>query len=353
MAARRSADATGASGASGASGAVRARVPVERRQFNLVLALVATTQGLTKHELLSTVHGYAERYAVAADRDNLERQFERDKDDLRDLGVPLETVAPPGAEDDTKQQRYRIAKERYQLPEDVEFSAEEYALLTLAGQVWREGSLSEHSRRALVKLRSFGLSVDAQELGFAPSIGTRDPAYDPLAAAIDRGRQVSFPYLKAGHGEPERRRVSPLALVNHEGRWHLQAHDELADGPRTFLLRRIVGAVRIEDAPARPAAPDEAARAAAELQRVWERTTALVRTTSGSEADVVLRNRAGTEVEPIAGGEGAEALRIRTTDLDVLADELAAFGAGVRVLEPANLRTAVLDRWRAVAVAHG
>ena len=333
-----------------AQGPARARVPVERRQFNLVLALVATTQGLTKHEVLSTVHGYAERYAVAADRDNLERQFERDKDDLRDLGVPLETVSPPGAEDDTKLQRYRIAKERYQLPDDVEFSAEEYALLTLAGQVWREGSLSEHSRRALVKLRSFGLTVDAEEIGFAPSIGTRDPAYDPLAAAIDRGRQVSFPYLKAGQRDPERRHVSPLALLNHEGRWHLHAHDEPANASRTFLLRRIVGAVRLEDALARAAVPDEAALAGAELQRVWERTTALVRVVGGSEADVVLRNRAGTVVEPL---EALEALRIHTTDLDVLADELAAFGSRVRVIEPEGLRQAVLGRWRAVADAHG
>lgn len=325
--------------------AARRRIPPEQRQFNLILALMATDQGLTKQDILSTVMGYADRYDDAGDRDNLERQFERDKEDLRDLGVPLETVDQPGAEGDTKLQRYRVPKSRYRLPDDVEFSAEEVALLSLAAQVWREGSLTEQSRRALTKLRAFGHSVEQSVIGFAPSIRTRESAHDPLAAAIDRRRQATFPYLKPGAAEPELRRVSPLALVNHEGRWHLHAHDETVDAPRTFLLSRIVGPVRVDEAEARAPRLDEAARAQHELQDVFDRTTATVVARPGSEADVVLRNRAGTVVE-------GETLTIRTTDLAVLADELAAFGAEIRVLEPVTLRDAVLDRWRRVVSAH-
>ena len=340
MAARRSARADAAS--------ARRRVPPEQRQFNLILALMATDQGLTKHDILSTVAGYAERFEQADDKERtaLERQFERDKEDVRELGVPLETVDQPGAEGDTRLQRYRIPKSQYRLPDDVEFTAEEVALLSLAGQVWREGSLTERSRRALTKLRAFGHAVESSVIGFAPSIRTREAAHDPLADAIDRRRQVSFPYLKPGLAEPELRRVSPLALVNHEGRWHLHAHDEAADAPRTFLLRRIVGTVRAEDAPARAPRPDEAALAQAELQQLFERTTATVVARPGSEADVVLRNRAGTVVE-------GEALIVRTTDLAVLADELAAFGADVRVEGPESVREAVLARWREVVRAHG
>lgn len=324
----------------------RRRIPPEQRQFNLILALMATDQGLTKQDILSTVMGYADRYDDAGDRDNLERQFERDKEDLRDLGVPLETVDQPGAEGDTRLQRYRVPKSRYRLPDDVEFSAEEVALLSLAAQVWREGSLTEQSRRALTKLRSFGHAVEQSVIGFAPSIRTRESAHDPLATAIDRRHQVTFPYLKPGAAECELRRVSPLALVNHEGRWHLHAHDETVDAPRTFLLSRIVGPVRVDEAEARAPRPDEAARAQRELQNVFDRTTATVVARPGSEADVVLRNRAGTVIE-------GETLTIRTTDLAVLADELAAFGAEIRVLEPVTLRDAVLDRWQQVVSAHG
>lgn len=339
MAGRRAAEAS-------ASGPARRRVPPEQRQFNLILALMATDQGLTKHDILSTVSGYAERFDDASDRANLERQFERDKEDVRELGVPLETVDQLGAEGDTRLQRYRIPKSLYRLPDDIEFSAEEVALLSLAAQVWREGSLTERSRRALTKLRSFGHAVEQSVIGFAPSIRTREAAHDPLAGAIDRRRQVTFPYLKAGQPEPERRRVSPLALINHEGRWHLHAHDEVADAPRTFLLSRIVGAVRVEEDAARAPRPDEAARAQRELKELFQRTTATVVARPGSEADVVLRNRAGTVVE-------GETLVLRTTDLAVLADELAAFGADVRVEAPESVREAVLTRWRQVVESHG
>lgn len=323
------------------------RVPVEERLFSLVLALLATEQGLTKAEILSTVTGYAARFERASDRANLERQFERDKEDLRDLGVPLETVDERGAEGDTKLQRYRIPPARYQLPDDIEFSAEEYALLTLAAQVWREGSLSTDSRRALTKLQSLGLRIDDAVIGFAPTIRTRDPAHEPLSSAIDRGQQVSFDYLKPGQPAAESRVVSPLALVYHEGRWHLHAHDDRVDAARTFLLRRIVGAVEQTGHPAtRRPAPDEPARVLGELDELWRSTVATVSAREGTEAEVVMRNRQGTT-------ESDGALVIHTTDLDILADELAAFGADVRVISPPSLRDAVRARWQRVVAAHG
>ncbi len=323
------------------------RVPAEERLFSLVLALLATEQGLTKAEILSTVTGYSARYEVAADRANLERQFERDKEDLRELGVPLETVDALGAEGDTKLQRYRIPPARYQLPDDIVFTTEEYAMLTLAAQVWREGSLSTDSRRALTKLQSLGLRIDDAVIGFAPSIRTRDAAHEPLTGAIDRGQQVVFPYLKPGQTAAEHRTVSPLALVFHEGRWHLHAHDDGVDARRTFLLRRIVGPVVPSGSPAtvRPTA-DETARVLDELAALWRSTVATVRVRPGSEADVVMRNRPGTQ-------EVDEGLTVHATDLDILADELAAFGPDAQVVGPPALRDAVRLRWQRLVQTHG
>lgn len=323
------------------------RVPVEERLFSLVLALLATEHGLTKADILSTVTGYAARYAAMSDRANLERQFERDKEELRELGVPLETIDAVGSEGDTKLQRYRIPPDRYQLPDDITFSAEEYAMLTLAAQVWREGSLSTDSRRALTKLQSLGMRIDDTVIGFAPSIRTRDAAYEPLTTAIDRSHQVVFPYLKPGKAVAESRTVSPLALVFHEGRWHLHAHDDGVSATRTFLLRRIVGQVLVTGAPATVVpTPDESQRVLDELNALWLATVATVRTEPGTEADVVLRNRPGTE-------ENEGGLHVHTTDLDILADELSAFGADIRVLAPEPLRFAVRERWQTVAKTHG
>ncbi len=67
-----------------------ARAP-EERLFNLVLALMATRNGLTKAEIFSSVQGYSETFTVGGDTVALDRKFERDKKTLRDTGIPLET----------------------------------------------------------------------------------------------------------------------------------------------------------------------------------------------------------------------------------------------------------------------
>ena len=190
----------------------QAAVPVEERLFSLVLALLATETGLTKNEILSTVQGYRQRYQSGGDNANLERQFERDKDDIRDLGVPLETVDSPGDAGNNQTLRYRIPKGAYELPADVTFSPEETALLNLAAMVWREGSLSGESRRAVLKLRSLGVTADEPLLGYAPRIRLRDAAFDPLDAAIRKSLRVRFRYLKPGEERATDRDAIPLAL---------------------------------------------------------------------------------------------------------------------------------------------
>ncbi|HNP16377.1 MAG TPA: WYL domain-containing protein, partial [Terrimesophilobacter sp.] len=135
------------------------RVPVEERLFSLVLALLATDQGLTKGQILSTVQGYRQRFSPNRDNANLERQFERDKDDIRELGVPIETLEPLGQAGNNQNLRYRIPRGEYELPRDISFTAEETALLGLAAMVWREGSLSDESRRAIIKLKALGMET--------------------------------------------------------------------------------------------------------------------------------------------------------------------------------------------------
>ena len=320
-----------------------AAVPVEERLFSLVLALLATETGLTKNEILSTVQGYRQRFSSGGDNANLERQFERDKDDIRDLGVPLETLDSPGDAGNNQTLRYRIPKGAYQLPEDVAFSPEETALLNLAAMVWREGSLSGESRRALLKLRSLGVTADEPLLGYAPRIRLRDAAFDPLDAAIRKNVRVRFRYLKPGEERASDRDVIPLALVQYQGRWHLSA-EELQGERKVFLLRRIVGSVTHGKAIAMPAG-DHAAEALAGLEEVWQRNVAELRVVPGSDAATRLANRDGANVT----GEHAV---LHFVDVDILADELSGFGPEVLVLSPPALRDAVIDRLRGVVAAH-
>lgn len=323
------------------------RVPVEERLFSLVLALLATDQGLTKGEILSTVQGYRQRFAGGGDNTALERQFERDKDDLRELGVPLETIDDPSAAGNNQVLRYRVLRGAYELPVDVSFSPEETALLTLAAMVWREGTLSGESRRALLKLRGLGGTAGVPELAYAPRVRSRDAAFEPLRTALDRGVVVEFDYLKPGAERAGRRVVAPYALVQHQGRWMVAALEPDTGRSKTFLLSRVVGTVRVTTRRhARPA--DATADAAlAELDRLWGERRALVEVAPGSDAETRLTRRRGTVVLP----EGR--LEVHHVDPSLLAEELATFGPEVSVIEPASLRDLVRARLERVLAAHG
>lgn len=323
------------------------RIPVEERLFSLVLALLATDAGLTKTEILSTVQGYRQKYSASGDNSNLERQFERDKDDIRELGVPLETIEAPGQSGNNQNLRYRIPRGAYQLPSDVRFSPEETTLLNLAAMVWREGSLSGQSRRAIMKLRSLGVTTTEPVLGYAPRVRVREAAFEPLSDALERHLQVRFSYLKPGEEAPRVRTVNPLALVQHQGRWHLYADEPESGTTRTFLLRRIVSPVETTTRSFVAPELDPSAEALAGLEAVWEERLAVVEVEPGSDAATRLGKRRGTR------SVDDNSLELHYTDENILADELAAFGPEVLVLSPPSLRDAVRSRLDRTAADHG
>ncbi|WP_240607429.1 helix-turn-helix transcriptional regulator [Cryobacterium aureum] len=337
-------------------------ITAPERLFSLVLALVATDSGLTKADILQNVQGYRQRYASSGSNESLERQFERDKDDLRELGIPLETIEPPDDPGSNHFLRYRIPKGLYDLPADVTFTPGEVSLLKLAGTVWREGSLSGESRRALMKLNSLGVESSEPVLGYAPLLRTRDASFEPLSKALDRAQVVAFLYLKPGETTPVRRVVAPRALVQHEGRWHLYAADETVHEPRTFLLARIVGSVAVVSTaavvstvtpgPVIDGATDSA-RALAELEALWAGNIARIVVVPGSDAAVRLGARQEMQhpASPVQQSTGLER-SLHFTDLNILADELAGFGPEVFVESPLALRTAVENRLLATTDAH-
>lgn len=321
------------------------RIPPEERLTNLVVALMATEVGLTKQQILENVSGYRQRQEAGARADALEKMFERDKDDLRALGIPIETLGDHADPNDLREARYRIPKAEYDLPVDIEFTPAELAVLRLAGGVWSEGSLSGEAQAGVRKIRALGIDVDEPIIGFAPRITARESAFAPLQEAIERSVAVVFDYLKPGEEAPRRRRVNPLALLEYEARWHVFGIDRDADGERMFLLSRIVGDVTVT-AESFPAAlrQDAGDRALASLEAVAAAHSALLEITPGTEAAL----RLGRRASPAAQG-----IRLPYVDLHILADELASYGPEVRVVEPADLRDAVISRLRAVVAAHG
>jgi len=322
-----------------------ASVNPEDRLFHLILALMATRSGLTKDHILSTVRGYREDTESGMARESLERRFERDKDALRELGIPLEASIPPEDDGNNKNTLYRIPKGAYDLPAGVEFTGRDIALLNLAATLWREGTLSKEAHIATRKLQSFGVSIEEPLLGFAPLISTRDPALTKLRDALESGVQVEFDYLKPGEAEATRRRVSPLALVNHEGRWHLYSHETSSDHIKTFLLRRIVSSVTAVSDAAQTAPESVSSDALRDLEALYHQQVATLTVLPDSDAWSALSQRLGTDAE-------GTTLHVHYTDAEIFAGELSSYGRDVTVEGPVDLRERVISHLRGLVRDH-
>lgn len=80
------------------------------RLVNLVICLLSTRQFLTAEKIRASVAGYDDSGSDEA----FSRMFERDKNELRDLGIPLETGMPSRF---STVEGYRINRDAYELPD--------------------------------------------------------------------------------------------------------------------------------------------------------------------------------------------------------------------------------------------
>lgn len=330
----------------------RAAVPGEQRVFSLVLALVASPQGATKRELLSSVYGYAERHRHGVNDAALERQFERDKNQLREIGIPIDVIDAPLEAGNNQLTRYRISKDLLQMPTDLRFEERELALLRGAALAWRDGSLTAEARRAVIKLESLGAGLDVQHLGVAPRLGIAEAAAPPLQRAIDEGLAVGFEYQLPDRDAPLMRHVAPLGLHRADGRWHLIAHDLDRADDRVFLLSRITGPVSLERRAFDPTLRDRLGAVVEELLAREQRLRAVVRVQPGSVAEARLAPRAMRSQARTRETPDPSLLEFGTLDFAALAEELASYGEQLTVVGPEELRERVLGALRRIRDRH-
>lgn len=312
-------------------------VSAEERLLCLVLALLPSDRGMSKADIFATVRGYRDEFRAQGATEALNRKFDRDKDDLKSLGIPLTTSETDNPADAV----YSIPKSEY----SFSFTERELALLTAAGAVWSESAHSNEVREAQIRLAA--ADADGHDLvAYAPRVEMHDQAYGPVARAITDGRVITFPYLKPGESKYEQRVVSPLALVDYDGRWHLLAYDHKRNAERTFLLRRIVGKVgNLTGAPQATPTPATQSEFTAHLDALWDSLTATIRVTPETKAASVLGKRRGTV---IAG----DTYTVHFLDEAVFADELCEYGAEAVVAEPTSLRAAVVARLERLVSDH-
>lgn len=319
------------------------------RLMNLVIALLSTRGYLTAERIRTNIAGYSECPTDEA----FSRMFERDKSDLRDLGIPLET-GRVSTSDPTE--GYRIKPDAYALP-DIDLTPDEAAAVAVAIKLWESPERITATQNALLKLRAAGVDVDLDPAaGIAITTGSgpaglrgSEETLTILFAAIDSRQAVQFQHRRTVVDPYTVRTVEPWGVVTARGRWYLVGHDRDRDATRIFRISRVadVKAVGPQGDITRPDGVD--------LRGIVER--AIGDAASGGQAQVWVADGRATELRRAGrstgrraiGGRDGDVIEIEVGMMDWLAREVTGHGADALVLEPESLRSEVLARLRAQA----
>ncbi len=208
------------------------------RILNLTAILLDTRRPLTRSELREKVEGYPEK------DESFRRAFERDKELIREVGIPLETEPVPFSELDG----YRIPPDKYYL-QGASFTPAELAALHVATLAVQFGNSDEE---ALWKLGGLGVT-DADGVGFESPISElpTDSVLLDVFQGIQQRVPLQFDYRKSS-GEATSRTVEPWSLYFQRGRWYLRALDRDAADQRSFRLDRMSNVETLEGTIAEP-----------------------------------------------------------------------------------------------------
>ena len=304
------------------------------RLVNLTIALLATKRYLTKSEIFRTVEGYE------GSPEAMERMFERDKDDLRSLGIAIELGSfDPLFEDEAG---YRISPSSYKL--DLgELDGTDIALLSVAASAWTGAALERESTSALIKLASMGLDSDSEALSLlAPRINGTNENFTVITDAIIRRSEIEFEYVSSDLTK-QRRKIAPYSLRGQSGSWYLVGQDLEKNSLRTFRLDRIVSAVsasKKSNTYVIPVEiPDQEADEVREIARIR------IRKNRGHQ----LRSYATA----VKSDEEWDEVSLPIFDANWLLRTILWHRDDVVVLEPSSLRKQIVQSLKELLVLHG
>jgi proteasome accessory factor B len=307
------------------------------RLVNLVICLLSTRQFISAERIRDAVPGYESADGSRSTDEAFKRMFERDKAELRDLGIPLETGKNSHFD---SEDGYRISRRDYELPA-IEFDAAEAAAIGLAARLWQSATLGEAARGALLKLRAAGTDVQASGTpGAVPHIDASDPSLPVLLDAARVSRPVHFDYVKSGSGTAQRRTLEPWGVLSWRRRWYVAGFDRDRGEGRSFRLSRISGKVEVFGRQGEFERPDKLDL----LEMVAGRSPEDTRM-----ARVRITGAGAGQLRRIADSEVDSELTIAFTEVQWLARLITAAGTSAHVLEPPDLIRAVVERLSAAA----
>lgn len=307
------------------------------RLVSLTIALLATKRFLTKNEIFNSIEGYE------GEADAKERMFERDKEDLRNLGITIEVGSfDPLFEDEAG---YRIRADDYQL-EISDLTPTQLGLLSLASTAWQDSVLDGTSLSALVKLKSLGVESDLDGI---PKITPRLVAVDPNVAriidAVSHRQVISFAYIQEDLKE-QIRAIEPYGTGTKNGHWYVAGRDLDKDDLRVFRLDRILGEISYQGKNSSYSIPAEF-RMQSLLQSKAKLEKATLEIRRGKAHTLLAR------AEKIVDHDEWIRITLSYSEVDELVRDVLWHLDDVKVLEPQIVRERVIQALDELIVRHG
>jgi len=257
------------------------RISKLQRWLDLLAYLAARRFPVSFEQLRDAVPGYAlDLHANETDHESMRRKFERDKKELKALGIPIETQ-DLGDAGELEALGYRLGPGSFRLPylRLLEEAGQEGARPPVtpapggfpltrdeAGSV-TAGLLALSSvpgfplaEQARAAFRKLAFDLDPDVVGDTPVVYATDPevaataeTLRSLSHALLSRKRVRMRYRSMGRDAEEDRSVEPYGLLFQHGRWYLVAGDEKRGEPRMFRVGRMSD---VELNRARPGSPD-------------------------------------------------------------------------------------------------
>lgn len=319
-----------------------ARKDKAERLINLTMALLETRRPLGKEEIFANVAGYS------GTSEAMERMFERDKDDLRDLNIEILVEAKDKYFDD--EVGYRIAKVNFEMP-TADFTSSEIYWLSVAANIWRGAALENLAQDALFKIQSTNAEyLPLEPLASMPIIQTSEPIFFALWSSINQKEFISFQY-KGIDGVIANREVAPYSLVSRRGHWYLIAKEISSNQFKRFRLSRFQSQPEIVSA-------EHAFEILVDYdvndyikdisEHLIEKAEILMKTGSGG----AIRQLGKFEILD-SGDTEWERIQLENVDFDLLVYNILWCGPDVKVIGPETLVKSVTQGLSEVLSKHG
>ena len=299
------------------------------RLINLTLGLLSSKRFLTKNEIFKNIAGYS------GSPETMERMFERDKDELRSMGIEIEVgQLDPLFEDEMG---YLIKSSKIQIQPN-EFTKDELLLMTMAANVWKQSAFSDISKNALMKVSSIDSEIgfNAVALSMIDDEGLNADRFQKIIDAIQSKKYISFLYNN------KNRVMAPFALKSTGGFWYLIGQEK-GESIKVFKIIRIQSEIVIDKSSSQFEIP------------VDFKVDEFLKNTTSDQAQTAkllirenrvnaLRSRGSVQ----ENSNGWDTLEITFDDLEQMIKEVLWFGDDIVVLSPPKLRSEVISRLREI-----